>query len=117
MTMPLTMSVTKAMLMTNVNVKVNGKQESPLSDDDDTVWSKARESKQRDKPCSQCGSGCGRTSGLGGVTGPGAPSLKVSRLGTPVNSKGASTSAPSSNLLIDVNGSLQSWITDTNITV
>ena len=47
----------------------------------------------------------------------GAPSLKVSRLGTPVNSKGSSTSAPASNLLIDVNGSLQSWITDRNIAV
>ena len=46
----------------------------------------------------QCGCGCG-----------GAPSLKVSRLGTPVNSKG--------NLLIDVNGSLQSWITERNVTV
>ena len=102
-----------------------GKQESPLSDDDDTVWSKAREAKQTDKPCSQCGCGCEggmaslvspRNSGHGGVrtlglvtpTGPGAPSIKVSRLGTPVNSKGASTSVPSSNLSIDVNRSLQS---------
>ena len=56
--------------------------------------------KQRNKPCSQCGCGCG----CGGI-----PSLKVSRLGTPVNSKG--------NLLIDVNGSLQSGITDSNIMV
>ena len=47
----------------------------------------------------------------------GAPSLKVSRLGTPVNSKSASTSVPIYNLLIDVKGSLQSWITDSNITV
>ena len=90
--------------------------------------------KQRDKPCSQCGCECGggmaslvspRSSGLGCVrthglvtpTGPGAPSLKVSRLGTPVNSKGASTSVPSSNFSIDVTRSLQSWITDRNITV
>ena len=76
------------------------KQESSLSEEDDIVWSKARDSptKQRDKPCSQCGCGCR-----------GTPSLKVSKLGMPVNSKG--------NLFINVNGSLQSWITVSNITV
>ena len=76
----------------------NDKQESSLSEEDDIVWSKARDypTKQRDKLCSQCG--CG-----------GAPSPKASRRGAPVNSKG--------NLLINVNGSLQSWITDSNITI
>ena len=39
----------------------------------------------------------------------GTPSLKVSRLGAPKNRKG--------NLFINVNGSLQSWITDSNKTV
>ena len=74
------------------------KQESSLSEEDDIVWSKARDSptKHRDKLCSQCG--CG-----------GAPPLMVSRLGAPVNSEG--------NLFINVNGSLQSWITDSKITV
>ena len=35
------------------------KQESSLSEEDDKEWSKARDSptKQRDKPCSQCGCG------------------------------------------------------------
>ena len=77
------------------------KQESSLSEEDDLVGSKARDSptKQRGMPCSQCGCGCG----CGGT-----PFLKVSRLGTPVNSKG--------NYLNHVNGSLQSWITDSNIT-
>ena len=76
------------------------KQESSLSEEDDIVWSKARDSptKQRDKSCSLCGCGCG-----------GAPSPKASRLRAPVNSKG--------NLFINVNGSLQSWITDSNIMV
>ena len=50
--------------------------------------------KQRDKPCSKCG--C-------------AGALKASRLGASVNSKG--------NFLINVNGSLQSWITDSKIPV
>ena len=50
--------------------------------------------KQRDKPCSQCG--C-------------AGALKASMLGASVNSN--------ENFLINVNGSLQSWITDSNITV
>ena len=82
------------------NCFADDKQESSLSEEDDIVWSKAQDSptKQRDKPCSQCGCGCG-----------GTPPLKVSRLGAPVNSKG--------NLFINVNGSLQSWITDRNITV
>ena len=76
------------------------KQESSLSEEDDIVWSKAHDSptKQRDRPCSQCAGGCG-----------GAPSLKVSRPGAPVNCKG--------NLFINVNGSLQSWLTDSIITV
>ena len=43
------------------DAKVDGKQESFLYDDDDTVCSKARDppTKQRVKPCSQCGCGCG----------------------------------------------------------
>ena len=84
------------------NCFADEKQESSLSEEDDIVWSKAHDSptKQRDKTCSQCRCGCG----CGGT-----PSLKVSRLGAPVNRKG--------NLFINVNGSLQSWITDSNIAV
>ena len=59
--------------------------------------------KQRDKPCLQCGCGCGcgNSSGIVGVR-------KLSSR-TPRKSV--------NKLLIDVSGSLQSWITDSNITV
>ena len=68
------------------------KQESSLSEEEDIVWSKARDSptKQRDKLCSQFGCGCGCGEAL---------PLKASRLGAPVNSKG--------NLFINVIGSLK----------
>ena len=79
----------------------NGKQDSPLLDGVASAkpfhgWSEAHDdgdiifsrTKQRIKPCSQCGCGCGCVG-----------TLKASRLGASVNSKG--------NLLINVNGSLQ----------
>ena len=113
----------------NVNVKANGKQEYPLSDDDDTVWSKARErdevlgwcnkaspspTNQRDKPCSQCGFGCGcRRSGLVSPMVSGAPSLKVSRLGTP-KIKGLPPLVPH---IIYWSMLMEVWKTDRNTTV
>ena len=99
----------------NGNVNVNDTGETWLvthCDSDDTVWSENHdgkawsgthryinilsETKQRDKPCSQCGCGFGGGNNVG---------VRTSGLGSP------------SNLLIDVNDSLQSWIKDRNIIV
>ena len=77
----------------------NDKLKPSLSDDtysdsDDTVWSESHKyinifskTKQKDKRCSKCGRGRGNNVGV-----------RTSGLGSP------------SNLLIDVNDSLQSWI-------
>ena len=64
-------------------------------------------SKQRDKPCSQCGCGC--VSSVGGKPRGNSLWHATDGVRSPVNGKG--------NLLINVNGTLQSWITDSNITV
>ena len=68
--------------------------------------------KQRDKPCSLCR--CCGVSSIGGKPRGKFLSPKTSGPVSPIKVEGSSTPGHQSKLLIDVNGSLQSWLDDDN---
>ena len=110
----------------NGNDNVNDKQRTPLSDDG-TAWSETHSddddddiifsiTKQRDKPNSLCR--CGKVSNVGDKSRGNPLSQKTSGLvGDKSRGNPLSPINEGSNLLIDVNDSLQSWLNNPNINV